>query len=215
MSKHIERLRDEHKDFDLKALDESFAKDPFKAFQEWFDDACSSKDPEPNAFSLCSVNSENNQPSSRIVYLKELRSKEFVFYTNYQSEKSDDINGNPRVSMLFFWPGLQRQVRIQGFVTKISPEESDRYFNSRPRSSQLGAWASDQSRPLKSRETLEQKLKDLDKKFPKHIDRPEFWGGYGIAPFKFEFWQGRPSRLHDRIVFEKEENLWVSHRINP
>ncbi len=215
MSKHIERLRDEHKDFDLNALDESFANDPFKAFQEWFDEACSSKEAEPNAFSLCSANAENNQPSSRIVYLKELRSKEFVFYTNYQSEKSDDINGNPRVSMLFFWPGLQRQIRIQGIVTKISPEESDRYFNSRPRSSQLGAWASDQSRPLKSRETLEQKIADLEKRFPENIDRPEFWGGYGVAPFKFEFWQGRPSRLHDRIVFEKEENLWASHRINP
>tara|TARA_B100001287_G_scaffold276479_1_gene287469 strand:- start:1179 stop:1826 length:648 start_codon:yes stop_codon:yes gene_type:complete len=215
MSKHIERLRDEHKDFDLNVLDESFANDPLMAFQEWFDEACNSKELEPNAFSLCSVNSENNQPSSRIVYLKELRSKEFVFYTNYQSDKSVDINGNPRVSMLFFWPGLQRQVRIQGLVKKIPLEESDRYFNSRPRSSQLGAWASDQSRPLKSRETLEQKIKELEKRFPGHIDRPEFWGGYGVEPMKFEFWQGRPSRLHDRIIFEKEENIWISHRINP
>jgi len=215
MSKHLDRLRDEHKDFELNALNDSFAKDPFKAFQEWFDYACSSNQPEPNAFSLCSVNSEINQPSSRIVYLKELRREEFVFYTNYQSHKSDDINENARVSMLFFWPGLQRQIRIQGLASKIPSEESDRYFSSRPRSSQLGAWASDQSRPLASRLTLEQKLKDLEKKFPEQIVRPDFWGGYGIAPIRFEFWQGRPSRLHDRIVFEKEENLWVSHRINP
>ena len=215
MSKHLDRLRDDHKDFELNALNDSFANDPFKAFQEWFDEACNSGQTEPNAFSLCSVSSKQNQPSSRIVYLKELRSDEFVFYTNYQSDKSNDIEENPCVSMLFFWPGLQRQIRIQGSAAKISSAESDRYFSSRPRSSQLGAWASDQSRPLKSREALELKLQELENKFPNHIDRPNFWGGYGVAPSKFEFWQGRPSRLHDRIVFEKDADIWTSYRINP
>ena len=130
---------------------------PIIQFKEWFNLAISKEINDPNAMCLSTISSDN-KPHSRMVLLKDYNDEGFVFYTNYQSEKSDDINGNPRVSMLFFWPGLQRQIRIQGFVTKISSEESDRYFNSRPRSSQLGAWASDQSRPLESRETLEQKI---------------------------------------------------------
>lgn len=215
MSKHLDRLRDEHKDFDLNALSDVFTKDPFFAFQEWFDLACKSEQPEPNAVVLSTVDQTSMQPSSRVLYLKELRKKAFVFYTNYQSNKALEMESNPKVSLLFFWPGLQRQIRIQGVVTKIDPKESDAYFDSRPRSSQLGAWASEQSRILKSREDLEQKSIEIGKEFPEKVERPDFWGGYAVAPVKFEFWQGRPSRLHDRIVFERSKDLWNTYRINP
>ncbi|MEJ6505670.1 MAG: pyridoxamine 5'-phosphate oxidase [Crocinitomicaceae bacterium] len=215
MSKHLDRLRDEHKDFDLNALSDVFSKDPFLAFQEWFDSACKSEQPEPNAVVLSTIDQLSMQPSSRVLYLKELRKKAFVFYTNYQSSKALEMESNPNVSLLFFWPGLQRQIRIQGVVTKIDPKESDAYFDSRPRSSQLGAWASEQSRVLKSREDLEQKSIEIGKEFPEKVERPDFWGGYAVAPVKFEFWQGRPSRLHDRIVFERSKDLWNTYRINP
>lgn len=215
MSEHLERLRDDHKDFALNALNEAFAKNPFEAFQVWFDEACSSQQPEPNAFALSTTNKETQQPSSRIVYLKELKNKSFVFYTNYESDKAKDIEKSGNVSLLFFWPGLQRQIRIHGVASKIALHESDAYFKSRPRSSQIGAWASDQSRILGSREELEDKLNALNARFPEQVERPPFWGGYGIAPHQFEFWQGRPSRLHDRIVFEKVKNVWKSYRINP
>ena len=215
MSKHLDRLRDEHKDFDLNASSDVFSKDPFVAFQEWFDLACKSEQPEPNAVVLSTVDQVSMQPSSRVLYLKELRKKAFVFYTNYQSNKALEMESNPKVSLLFFWPGLQRQIRIQGIVTKIDPKESDAYFESRPRSSQLGAWASEQSRVLKSRNELEQKSIEIGKEFPEKVERPDFWGGYAVAPVKFEFWQGRPSRLHDRIVFERSADVWNTYRINP
>ena len=215
MSKHLDRLRDEHKDFDLNALNDSFSNDPFIAFQEWFDVACNSEQAEPNAMVLSTVDMNTMLPSSRVLYLKELRQQVFVFYTNYQSDKALEMESNPKVSLLFFWPGLQRQIRIQGLVTKIDPKESNAYFESRPRSSQIGAWASEQSKVLKSREDLEQKNIEIGKKFPEKVERPEFWGGYAVSPFKFEFWQGRPSRLHDRIVFELSSDIWNSHRIYP
>lgn len=215
MSKNLDRLRDEHKDFDLNSLSDSFASDPFSAFQEWFDMACQSEQPEPNAMVHSTVDKHTMQPSSRVVYLKELRKQEFVFYTNYQSDKALEMEGNPNVSLLFFWPGLQRQIRVQGIVTKIDSKESDAYFESRPRSSQIGAWVSEQSRVLNSRRDLEQKSIEISKAFPEKVERPEFWGGYAVSPVKFEFWQGRPSRLHDRIVFERASDVWNSYRINP
>jgi pyridoxamine 5'-phosphate oxidase len=215
MSKHIDRLRDDHKEFGLNALNDAFEKDPVKAFQAWFDEACSTEQPEPNAFALSTLNIASKQPSSRIVYLKELTKGSLVFYTNYESDKAKDIQNSSNVGALFFWPGLQRQIRIEGVASKITAQESDDYFQSRPRSSQIGAWASDQSRYLSSRKELEDKLEALNKKFSGDVERPPFWGGYGILPKKFEFWQGRPSRLHDRIVFEKVNGVWESYRINP
>ena len=215
MSDHIKRLRDEHKDFNASDLDSSFESNPIKAFQQWFDHACNSNESEPNAFCLSTVDVLSHQPSSRIVYLKDLRNSEFVFYTNYSSKKGLEIEKNGNASMLFFWPGLQRQIRIQGGLNKISTQESDAYFNSRPRSSQIGAWASKQSDRLESKEELEIRVKDLEKRFPKVVPRPDFWGGYALDPHFFEFWQGRPSRLHDRICFDKENDEWVSYRINP
>jgi len=215
MSDHIQRLKDEHKDFNVSDLNSSFESNPIKAFQQWFDHACNSNENEPNAFCLSTVDVLSHQPSSRIVYLKDLRNNELVFYTNYSSKKGLEIDKNANASMLFFWPGLQRQIRIQGVLTKISAQESDAYFNSRPRSSQIGAWASKQSDLLESKEELEMSVKDIEKRFPEAVPRPDFWGGYALTPVFFEFWQGRPSRLHDRICFEKENDEWFSYRKNP
>ena len=174
MSKYIDRLRDDHKEFGLNSLNDAFEKDPIKAFQAWFDEACSSEQPEPNAFALSTLNKASNQPSSRIVYLKEFTKGSLVFYTNYESDKAKDIQNSPNVGALFFWPGLQRQIRIQGFASKITAQESDAYFQSRPRSSQIGAWASDQSRYLSTRKELEDKLEALNKKFSGDVERPPF-----------------------------------------
>ena len=215
MSDHIRRLKDEHKDFDFNSLDSEFDSSPIEAFQRWFDEACKSQEPEPNAFSLSTVDMDSKQPSSRIVYLKDFRNEEFVFYTNYKSEKGKDILDNPNVCILFFWPGLQRQLRISGIVSKVSDEESDAYFQSRPRSSQIGAWASQQSQRLNNNSELEDRVKELELRYPELVPRPNFWGGYALRASHFEFWQGRPSRLHDRICFERSNGKWISYRKNP
>ena len=215
MSKHIDRLRNEHKDFGLNRTDEDLGADPVVVFKKWFDEACNAQIPEPNAFCLSTVNINSLQPSSRIVYLKDLKQKELVFYTNYESEKGKEIEGNLNVSMLFFWPEMERQVRIQGEAYKMSNEESDAYFKTRPRSSQLGAWASRQSQRLDSSSELKERVAALEVKFPGEIPRPEFWGGYAVKPSLFEFWQGKPSRLHDRLVYTLENESWISFKKNP
>ncbi len=215
MSEHIDRLKNEHKDFDLNRDDSDLNRDPMVAFREWFDQACNSNEPEPNAFSLSTVDVHTFQPSSRIIYLKDLRKGEFVFYTNYKSEKGLQLEDSSFVSMLFFWPALQRQVRIQGEAHKISPEESDEYFKSRPRSSQLGAWASKQSEVLDSREDLKKHVEEMEARFPNEIPRPDFWGGYAVRPMLFEFWQGKPSRLHERHVYRLEDGNWKRSWKNP
>jgi pyridoxamine 5'-phosphate oxidase len=138
-----------------------------------------------------------------------------VLYTNYSSLKGEEIAENGKVNMLFFWPKSSRQIRIQGVCTKVPAELSDAYFASRPRGSQIGAWASNQSDVLANREELEERVASIEEKFPNEVPRPEFWGGYWIQPTKFEFWQGRPSRLHDRIVFKRTETNWTIERLNP
>ena len=215
MSKHIKRLKDDHKDFDYGDLGSDFESNPILAFQKWFDEACEKNESEPNAFCLSTVNESGKSPSSRIVYLKDLRNDELVFYTNYNSDKGQQIDKNPNVSMLFFWSGLQRQVRIQGVLSKIPEKESDAYFNSRPRSSQIGAWASQQSMILIGPKELEDRVKEIESKYPDWVPRPEFWGGYALRPNYFEFWQGRPSRLHDRVCFDIQNGKWTSFRKNP
>lgn len=189
--------------------------DPIEQFGIWFEDAISKKMPEPNAFVLSTVGS-NQAPSSRTVLLKSFDEKGFVFFTNYQSKKAQQITANPRVAMNFVWLPLHRQVIVEGEVSKISRAESESYFKTRPISSQLGAWTSPQSQELASREELENLAKDFSEKFSTEVPVPDFWGGYLIKPSLIEFWQGRPSRLHDRFRFTRtnEEN-WQVKRIAP
>ncbi|MEY4603385.1 MAG: pyridoxamine 5-phosphate oxidase [Bacteroidota bacterium] len=213
MEDFILKMRDDHREFDKGSLEGFFGNEPFDLFKQWYADAIASQ-PEPNAFVLSTVGL-NNFPSSRVLYLKELLEKKFVFYTNYNSHKGKDLTVNPQASMLFFWPGLQRQVRIDGTVQKVSESVSDEYFKSRPRGSQIGAWASSQSDFLNDRGDLEKNVERFAKKFPKDVPRPPHWGGYELTPLLVEFWQGRPSRLHDRIIYEWYGNAWNVYRKNP
>ncbi|MDC3253190.1 pyridoxamine 5'-phosphate oxidase [Crocinitomicaceae bacterium] len=214
MKKILDTFRQGHHEFENGRIDDFEGVNPFDLFELWTTEAVENKENEPNAFVLATVN-ESGQSSSRIVYLKDIIENKFVFYTNYNSQKGRDIESNPKVSMLFFWPGTSRQVRIEGHCSKVHSDTSDAYFASRPRGSQIGAWASNQSEELTNREVLEAQFEAFESKFPGEIPRPEHWGGYWIDPSKIEFWQGRPSRLHDRIQFEKNEDTWKNRRLNP
>lgn len=217
MSKEInDILRNDHRDFDHGKIEDNFGSDPIKLFNQWFQYAFENDVQESNAMIISTVGNDGF-PSSRVVYMKELLEEGFVFYTNYSSKKAKDIENSNKLSALFFWTEIERQVRIKGLVEKVPEELSDLYFASRPRSSQLGAWASNQSSTLKDRDELEAQLRKYDAEFEgKAVPRPKFWGGYVIKPLYFEFWQGRPSRLHDRICFEKKEGeKWDVFRINP
>ncbi len=215
MSEWINKLRHNHSDFDKGGLIDSLGNNPFQGFSMWFDEAIVNNEIEANACVLSTVDISSLQPTSRIVYLKELKNEQFVFYTNYKSQKGKELLENPNSSLLFFWPGIQRQVRIEGLVDKVSSEESDVYFASRPRESQLGAWASHQSEPLDDRNDLINRLEELDTKYPDQVPRPPHWGGYALSPQLLEFWQGLPSRLHDRLIFQKSGDNWNTFRKNP
>ena len=169
---------------------------------------------EPNAISVSTIGLDGF-PETRVVYIKELLEEGIVFYTNYNSHKGKAIAHNNKVHVLIYWPELERQIRVSGLVEKVPEAMSDTYFASRPYGSKIGAWASDQSEKLESRKALEQKVEDFSLKFPTDVPRPPHWGGYLVRPLKVEFWQGRPSRLHDRIVYELNENTWKLFRINP
>lgn len=216
MDEFLLGLRDDHTDFDQGRLDDVIKNiHPMRLFQKWFKEAYEKDCSEPNAMVISTVS--DGQPSSRTVYMKELLEEGIVFYTNYNSKKAKDIADNPKVSLLFYWNCLERQVRIQGVAVKAPVELSDDYFASRPRKSQIGAWASAQSEEIADRETLEKNYQEIETKFKdyKTLPRPEFWGGYLIQPNYFEFWHGRPGRLHDRICFEKNDQSWMTSRINP
>ena len=215
MSDHIQRLKDDHKDFNVDSLDLNLDSDPYLSFKKWFDEACEKKESEPNAFCLSTVDLKSHQPNSRILYLKDLRDNELVFYTNYNSDKAVQLDTNRKASMLFFWPGLQRQIRINGIVSKVSTEESDQYFSSRPRSSQIGAWASHQSQKLDSSMDIEKRVKELELRFSQEVPRPEFWGGYALKPIYFEFWQGHENRLNKRHVFKQQDDEWMEQLLQP
>ena len=189
--------------------------DPIIQFESWFKEAKKSE-PIPTAMSLSTVN-YNGEPTLRTVLLKLFDKKGFVFFTNYKSRKADHIKDNPNVAVLFNWVALERQVSITGVAEKIKTKESIKYFMSRPRDSQLGAWVSDQSSVLSSRGILELKLEEMKRKFSDgEIPLPDFWGGYRIIPKTFEFWQGRPNRLHDRFIYLKLSNeIWEIDRIAP
>lgn len=204
-------------DYSKSKLDlQSVDKDPLIQFEKWFKQALEAKALEPNAMNLATL-SEKGTPSSRIVLLKGIEKSQFVFYTNYQSQKGRELELNPACALNFFWPELERQIRIEGVVNRVSAESSDEYFQSRPRESQVGAWASPQSTMIDNREILEQRAKRIEAKYKglEVLPRPKQWGGFGVTPLEIEFWQGRPSRLHDRIVYTKVDNKWNINRLAP
>jgi len=198
----------------LSLIEQQLPKEPIKLFQIWFEELCKSNSVlEPNAMTLSTVDNEK-KPRNRVVLLKKFSKKGFVFYTNYNSKKGIDINNNPNVSISFFWPSFERQVIIEGICTKISNEESDKYFYSRPIDSQIGAIISDQSSEIPNRDYIENKF-DSFKSDNTEILRPLNWGGYIINPINIEFWQGRKNRLHDRILYYKNDNSWLFKRLSP
>ncbi len=195
-------------------VENQIAGDPFTQFDKWFTDALNAEIIEPNAMILSSVDA--NKPDSRIVLLKDIRGEEFVFYTNYDSHKGQQLLNNPNCTLLFPWVNLERQVIIRGQATKIPIKESEEYFLSRPKSSQIGAWASNQSKQIDSRITLENQLKESLEKFNiQPLTKPPHWGGFAVIPQEIEFWQGRPNRLHDRILYTLQNDVWVISRLQP
>jgi pyridoxamine 5'-phosphate oxidase len=215
MPTNIEALRKEYAQGELELSDTPA--DPIQQFEQWFEEALQSEVPEPNAMTL-STASADGVPSARIVLLKGLEVGTFLFYTNYESRKGRELAENPRAALTFLWHELQRQVRIEGQVEQLDEAASTAYFQSRPKGSQIGAWASPQSQPIESREVLEAKEQALSEKYEdaEQLPRPDHWGGYRVIPQRIEFWQGRPSRLHDRILYERSaDGHWEKKRLAP
>ena len=189
--------------------------DPIVQFHEWFENAVEADLHEPNAMILATATNDG-KPSARTVLLKGYDERGFVFYTNYEGRKAKEIEANPACALLFYWGELERQVRIEGRATRLSGEESDAYFASRPPGSRLGAWASEQSHPVEDRSILEERVRALQAEYEgREIPRPPFWGGYRIEPETIEFWQGRENRLHDRIVYHRSGRGWKIVRLQP
>ncbi len=212
----MQSIADIRKEYKLQVLDEHLAeKNALDQFDKWWSDAISSGIEEVNACTLATANAAG-KPSARIVLLKGYDADGFVFFTNYESHKGKELAVNPYACMVFFWKELERQVRIEGTVKKISEGESNAYFNSRPQGSRIGAWASPQSQIIESRKIIEENAAMFEAKFEgSTIARPACWGGYCLQPAMIEFWQGRPSRLHDRLQYNKEPNGWKMLRLAP
>ena len=211
-------IADLRQNYTLAGLEESdVVSNPIEQFQIWFQQALDADTIEPNAMTLATA-STDGKPSARIVLLKGVSDRGFVFYTNYKSKKGQELIANPHAALVFLWQKLERQVRIEGRVEQLSVSESTEYFHSRPKASQLGAWASDQSRIIPHREVLEHRLAELQDKYSDdaEIPLPENWGGFRVIPQRIEFWQGRPSRLHDRLVYDlQEDSSWSIARLSP
>jgi len=210
-------LAELRKNYSLGSLDVADVDpNPFRQFDTWFAQAVEAKLPEPNTMTLATVDSRG-RPSARIVLIKGVDERGFVFFTNYDSRKGRELADNPHASLLFYWIELERQVRIEGTVVKTSPAESDQYFHSRPLGSRIGAWASEQSQVIENRAVLEAREKQISAQYGEHPPRPPHWGGYRLAPDAIEFWQGRPSRLHDRLLYTRaaEGGEWQIARLSP
>ena len=209
---------DESKDSDAgRGLDEKNADpDPLKQFQQWFEEARAKVSQLPEAMTLATATTEG-KPSARLVLLKQVDDRGFVFYTNYRSSKARDLEANPFAALVFYWPQLERQVRVEGTVTRTSAAESDEYFRTRPRDSQIGALASPQSEVIPNRDVLERRLAELEEKYrDRELERPAHWGGFRLKPDRIEFWKGRPGRLHDRLLYERQsDGSWIIKRLAP
>lgn len=212
--KPIRDIRKEYSKFSLEIV--SVGTDPILFFNRWFDEAVQAEVAEPNALTLSTV-SADGRPAGRIVLLKGVAHGKFVFYTNYQSQKGRELESNPACALTFFWPELERQIRIEGVAARTDAGTAEQYFQSRPRQSQIGAWASPQSAIIGDRNILEERVSQMEAKFigVEKLPKPQQWGGYEVDPLKIEFWQGRPSRLHDRIVFTLVDGQWKINRLAP
>jgi pyridoxamine 5'-phosphate oxidase len=210
-------LADLRKDYSLAGLAEKeLARDPFRQFEKWFQEAEAAKIPEANAMTLATA-TRDGRPSSRTVLLKGVDGRGFVFYSNYESRKGRELEANPRATLVFPWLALERQVIVEGAVARVAREESEAYFHSRPRASQLAAWVSQQSSIIASRAVLDESFKALEKKYAgQDVPLPPHWGGWRLTPETVEFWQGRRSRLHDRLRFRREKDgAWSIERLAP
>jgi pyridoxamine 5'-phosphate oxidase len=213
----MQNLADLRKEYTRASLDESTVSvDPVQQFQQWFREAYDAELPEPTAMNLATVTPQGT-PTSRVVLLKGIENNRFLFFTNYQSDKGKELEHNPACALTFFWAELERQVRIEGVALRLDEQKSKEYFQSRPRGSQIGAWSSPQSAVIKDRQILEERVRQMEQKFQGQplLPKPQQWGGYEVEPLLFEFWQGRPSRLHDRIEYLKVDGVWQIHRLAP
>ncbi len=209
-------LADLRKDYCLAGLAEKdCARDPFRQFEKWFQEAEAAKITEANAMVLATA-TKDGRPSARAMLLKHMDGRGFVFYTNYESRKGRELDANPHATLLFPWFALERQVLVEGVATKVAREESEAYFHSRPLASQLAAWASQQSTIVSGRAALEGNMKTLEKKYAgREVPLPPYWGGFRVVPETVEFWQGRRSRLHDRLRYRREKDGWTIERLSP
>jgi pyridoxamine 5'-phosphate oxidase len=212
-NRSLRTLRKEDVEVGLNEAD--LADDPFTQFNRWLSEALARDVPEPNAMTLATATSDG-VPSARVVLLRGFDERGFVFFTNFESQKGRELAENPRAALVFHWPALGRQVRITGEVSRVSREESEAYFHTRPRGSQLSAWASEQSAVIPDRATLEERLREIEQRFPEEVPLPPFWGGYRVSPTAIEFWQGRRSRLHDRLRYTRQpDGTWRIERLSP